>query len=281
MDCEQIKREEMVERYLLGRLSESEQDAFELHYFECAHCFDEVKAHRSLREELARQRATIRTEAVRASAGWRWAWAVGAAAAVVVVSLGLWQRRPQVRPQPSTPVAVAPVSKAPEQTGTDHKTGEAGSTQVASLEELARFDPPRYSPAILRGPTDEATRRFREGMNFYSKGDYAGTIKKLRSTVELNPQAADARFFLGACFLLTGQSTEGIRELKETIALGESPYLEEAHFYLSKAYLQEGNVAEARKELQTTVRLHGDLENQARELLQKLEARGKKSDKDN
>ncbi len=281
MDCEQIKREEVVERYLLGQLSEAEQDAFELHYFECADCLEQVQAYGSLREELARQRAAIPAEAVRASTGWRWAWAAGAAAAVVVVSLGLWLRRPQVRPQPSTPVAAAPVSKAPEQTDTDHKTGEAGSTQGASLEELARFDPPRYSPAILRGPTDEATLHFREGMNLYSKGDYAGTIEKLRSTVELNPQAADARFFLGTCFLLTEQSTEGIRELKETIALGESPYLEQAHFYLSKAYLRKGNVAKARKELQTTVRLHGDLENQARELLQKLAARGKKSDKEN
>lgn len=273
MDCEQIERQEVVEDYLLGQLSEAERQAFEVHFFECADCLEQVQAFRTLQEELVRQRAAIRAEGVGAATIWRWAWAVAAAAAVVVVSLGLWLRRPQVRPQPSNRIAAAPISNAQEQTGTGHKTGEAASTEVPSLEELARLDPPHYSPAILRGPTDEATLHFRKGMNHYSKGEYAGAIGDLQSAVNLNPRAADARFFLGACHLLSGQTREAISELRETIALGETPYLEQAHFYLSKAYLRTENGAKAEKELRITIRLHGDRENQARDLLRKLEAR--------
>jgi lipoprotein NlpI len=57
----------------------------------------------------------------------------------------------------------------------------------------------------------------------------------------------------------------------ETIALGDSPYLEEAHFYLAKAYLQKGNTDEAKKLLQSTVRLRSEREAEARLLLRQLQ----------
>lgn len=44
MDHAEAEREGSVERYLLGQLSEAQQDRFEEHYFVCAACADEVKA---------------------------------------------------------------------------------------------------------------------------------------------------------------------------------------------------------------------------------------------
>ncbi|MFQ6094270.1 MAG: anti-sigma factor family protein, partial [bacterium] len=43
MDCEKIEREEIVDRYLLGELSDEEQKLFEEHYFGCDRCFQELR----------------------------------------------------------------------------------------------------------------------------------------------------------------------------------------------------------------------------------------------
>ena len=36
MNCGRVTREEIIESYLVGRLSDEDRDAFEAHYFECA-----------------------------------------------------------------------------------------------------------------------------------------------------------------------------------------------------------------------------------------------------
>jgi tetratricopeptide (TPR) repeat protein len=275
MNCEQVARDAVVEKYLLAQLSEAEQEAFELHYFQCVACFEELATRRQLQEELARPRAATQAEpAGRPGLTWRWAWAPVAAAAALVI-LTVWIRH--------TPVAVTPT-----QTPTVSSTPSAqpqpqavSPDRALFIAELARIQPPRYSPVILRGAEDEATRRFHEAMQHYQRGKPEQAIPGLRSATQLNANEAEIHFFLGICYLLTGRTEPGIKALRNTVALGESPYLEQAHFYLAKAYLQKGNVAEASKELQTTVRLHGDMENQAGELVQKLEAGGKKSDKEN
>lgn len=42
-DHEEAMKNMMVERYLLGELSESERDAFEAHFFDCPVCFEQIK----------------------------------------------------------------------------------------------------------------------------------------------------------------------------------------------------------------------------------------------
>jgi tetratricopeptide (TPR) repeat protein len=117
---------------------------------------------------------------------------------------------------------------------------------------LARFDPPSYIPPALRGAEDEATERFRTGMRHYQDGNYGEAIPEIRAAAALDPQRAGIRFFLGICLLMTEQTDAGIKELRETIALGESAYLEEAHFYLAKAYLGRGEMGAAKEEFNLT-----------------------------
>ena len=59
----------------------------------------------------------------------------------------------------------------------------------------------------------------------------------MREAVELDPDAAHAHSF-SACAISFGQDTPAIDQLRATVALGDSPYLEEAHFYLAKAFLR-------------------------------------------
>jgi tetratricopeptide (TPR) repeat protein len=268
MNCEQVTKEEITEKYLLGRLTEAEQGAFELHFFECERCFEEVESLRVLQTELRRAASAIREQAPgRKNLFWRWAWAQAAALAIFfVVGIVWWIGRPKVAPvEPPSPVVHIPTPKPVPQ------------ASVPSLAELAQVRPPEYAPGVLRGVQDEAMQRFRASMRDYVKGNYAAAIPGLRAASKLNPQASDTSFFLGICYLLTDQTDAAIKQLRRTAELGDSPYLEETHFYLAKCSLRKGDLRTARNELDKTIRLQGEREGEARELLQQLETLGKKS----
>lgn len=261
MDCDRIMKEEITEKYLLGRLSETEQESFEEHFFECSRCFAEVETYRALQAELKQAAPAIRAEpAIRPHSFWRWAWAPAAALALLVVGVGWWLRRPAPAPvQPPSPVAQ---KSAPQ---------PAPPAPGPSLTELAQVQPPNYTPAILRGAEDEATQRFRAAMRHYVKGDYAAAIPGLRTASKLNPQASDMNFFLGICYLMTDETDAAIERLRRTVALGDSPYLEDTHFYLAKCYLRKNDLPAARNELENTVQLQGEHEGESRGLLKQVE----------
>ena len=292
MDCARVAQEDILEGYLLGKLSEEDRDAFEEHYFECARCFDELTTLRAMREELGgphiEPESTTRRLLV-----WR-AAAYVATPAIVLLGLALWLREPRSAPRETTlartssqphpkPAEPAPIGTngpskptieqppqiepSPHEPSTPrrplrrpaHAPGETTATQTASqaqaeragprsaettgasdltIERLARVEPASYQPDRLRGPVDEATQRFRRGMEQYVKGDFANAVEDLRVARTLDPNGAHISFFLGVSELMLGHVAAAIGSLQRTIALGDSPYLEDAHFYLAKALLQ-------------------------------------------
>lgn len=242
-----------VAPHLTSRLSAQDEEAFEEHYFSCSRCFELVETHRALQAELKEAASAIRAEQIPWGVSWRWAWAAGAVTVVAVAALALWLRSPVPELAPRAPVAVAPAPASP------------------SFTELARVEPPPYVPVTLRGAADQATQRFRAGMQHYIKGDLGGAVSDLRAAAKLNPRAPEMQFFLGICYLVTGRTDEALTVLQKTIALGESPYLEEAHFYLAKAYLRKGDLATALGELKKTIALAGELEEEAKQLLRQVE----------
>jgi len=139
-----------------------------------------------------------------------------------------------------------------------------------ALAELARIEAPYYEPVRLRGATDEAQQRFRTAMESYTAGDYVSAIPGLEEATDLDPNAANISFFLGASYLLADSISEGIETLQHTVALGDTVFLEEAHLLLAKAYLHRGELGAARTELEAVIHLGGDFTAQARALLDEL-----------
>jgi hypothetical protein len=289
MTCEEITQLELMERYLLGRLEQPDRDAFDQHLFECEACFERLQTLRAVRRELAATAGARDAEPERARFSWTWKWAlVPAFATVVIVSVIVWPRvfrsPVQVPAIPGGQSAGGSVTTPPGQGSSGQPSsgqpssgqpsqGAPGQGQSAAvlLAELGRFEPPPFTPGSLRGVQDTAAARFREGMTLYARRDYRGAIAGLRVAARLDPEAAHATFFLGICYVLGGQHDEGIRALRQTIQLGDSPFLEEAHFYLAKALLQRSDPASARQELTRTIELKGPLEQQARRLLADLD----------
>lgn len=260
MECAQIGREEVVERYLTRSLGKQERESFEEHYFGCEQCFAALQAQRALQAELSASAPQIRAMPARNPTAWRWRAAMATAAVVILAVLGIrWGTKPDLSP-PAPPTETM-------------QPGSAGP----SLTELARFDPPTYTPAVLRGAQDEATREFRAAMKHYQHGDYARAITGLRKAAKPNPKDAGALFFLGISYLLSSQTNDGIAALQQAVALGDTPYLEEAHYYLAKAFLLKGDLAASEAELTKTVQLKGDLESNAQELAQAIQALHRRS----
>lgn len=258
MNCDQVMKGEIAEKYLLGELGEADQEAFEQHYFECPRCFQELETYRALQGELKQAAPAILAEPVGRRIGW--AWAAAAAGVLLVVGISTWLRQEG----PAPPSVQAPAQQAP-------TVQEPAQPSVPSLSELAQVQPPPYVPATLRGPEDEARRQFRQAMQHYLKGDFQAAIPELRSAYRLDPKAPNIGFYLGACLLLTNDTDGAIKQLRAVTALGETPYLEEAHFYLAKAYLRKADLNGAQAEFNKTIQLQGERQKEAQELLDQIE----------
>ena len=254
MDCARIVRDEITERYVSGRLTEEDQAAFEQHYFQCARCFEELRVYRLLRAELEQTAASERSFPRHVGRPWFWSLA---AAAVLVASVLTWRQvRISELPAPGVSSPAQPTQQA----------------RVVSLEELSAVTPPPYQAVTLRSTPDAATRRFREAMTHYERGDYSASAKGLTEAARIDASQPHTHFYLGASHLLSGNADEAINALQAAIKLGESGYLEESHFYLAKAFLKKRQVDEARAELLKTIALKGDRERDARTLLEALDA---------
>jgi len=262
MNCKEAEEGEILEAYLLDRLSEAERDAFEQHYFACEVCLAQLQTSLTLQEDL-RSRPSARAHSGSTFFGQVRLWAP-ALAATVVLAVGLWQY--SARQHLAPPVSSAPPVTRPQVSGASTPT----SAPAASLEELAWVQPPPYNAVVLRGAEDEAQTTFHTAMQFYSKGDYARAIPGLRSAVKASPQTARFSFYLGASYLLTVQRDPAIASLRKAIALNDPVYSELAHYYLAKAYLGKKDVPAAERELQSVVRLHGSREAEAKEILRRL-----------
>jgi tetratricopeptide (TPR) repeat protein len=244
MTCTDVEQRELAERYVSGSLDEAEREAFEQHYFECARCYTEVEALRAVREVLARQ--PRRSGFLR-----RPAWLAAAAALVLVTSSAIiWyaQRSSDPAAPPAPPVETA--------RGTIPPRGE-------EIARLAAVTPPPYVPRRFRG-AERAD--FEAGMRRYAAGDFRDAIPLLERAVGQEPATEDARFYLGASYLLDGRAQEAVTTLEPLGTTAESSYAEEAQFLIAKAHLHAGNLAAAGEALERTVAMRGEREQEAREL---------------
>ncbi len=240
MDCDQIDKAEIGEKYVTGQLDDVEQADFEMHFLGCRRCFEHLQLLQDMQLALA----------PRPQRSMRW-WPVLALAASLLVGAGAatWFR---LRP------AGAPATAS----------NRAHSRPALNLTALAMVSPPRYLQPQWRsaGPTG-----FDVAMQRYARGDYAAAAPGLLTVLERDPRNSAAGFFLGICYLMQGRDDEARAQLKATIALGDSPELEEAHFYLAKALLRKRDTSGAIAELRRAIRLHGPRQREERSLLESIQ----------
>ncbi|MEP7362825.1 MAG: tetratricopeptide repeat protein [Acidobacteriota bacterium] len=244
LSCDQIERDEIVERYAAGTLPEDIAEAFEEHYFRCTACL--------ARLEAVQETATVMRMPMPMR---RFAYVGLAIAASLVVTLAgalVWKLAP-VAERPA-PVAVARVEAPMEN----------------PWAELGKFPPPPYRETRLRGAGSASADLFQNGISAYQRGNYAQAAPLLQKAAEANPGDARTVFFAGVSLLLAGDPSAGLEALRRVDALGMTPYQEEARFYQAKALLQQGDAKAARVVLTAIAEMHGDWEAQAKEFLTQI-----------
>lgn len=297
MNCEWVVRREFAERYVLGELGDSDRLAYERHFFECSRCADEVERLQALQEVLS-EAAPVSLRAASRS-GWTRRWLPTAALLAASIAGVLLLVRPDPashrtaqstdEPAPAgdaTPTTARPgrtpavpsspaTASSPIEDGSSPPAGRdvpAGLT--ARLKRLAQVSPPSYSPRVLRGPVDEATAAFRDGMRAYVDEDYAAAVDALKRAARLDPERPDIAFYLGASQLMVGETAAAASELQRVIAFGDTPFLGDGHFYLGKAWLARADRSSAARELEIAARLPGERSDEARALLAELQDLG-------
>jgi TolA-binding protein len=255
MDCSSVEQGDIVERYLRpGGLTDAEAEAFELHYFGCPQCFDLLEATRAARSALAHSPAPVVAMPARPKS-FRW---VAIAAGIAIVAFGIWLLRQRTtEPAQIAKQIVVAQPKVP--------------VTRPDLTELARYDPPLYDPAALRGQSSDVQATFAEAMQSYLQADYSNAAKKLRAVTAANPAYTPAHFFLGASELLLQHGGSAIAEMNRVLQDPDSPFHEEAQWAIAKSLLLAGDTAGARTQLSAIASAGGDLAPQARDLMRKLE----------
>jgi TonB family protein len=148
MDCGRVAREEILEAYLLGRLTEEDREAFERHYFECAHCFDDLRSVQAIQEQL--RQGGIEVQKRQNPLFVRWSLAAGLAAAAVPVVLVLWMRSavPSFPPEAAkaSQVQLSQTRGAAIPVGDLAKGGGAGGVQL----DVKNFCCPEYLAQVVQ-----------------------------------------------------------------------------------------------------------------------------------
>ena len=263
MNCHEIDKNEVIDRYLSGGLSEAEQHIFEDHYFGCEDCFEHLRIARALQAKPKSRQS--RSWTLYPSPGrWRSVLLPIAALAAVALLITIYWNWPTSKVSPFQQDTENVAGRSP----VEYKPAEERETLIS---QLARFEPPPYAPARLRETGDGARVQFDQAMSYYRKGDYNAAIKGLQTTARLSPKAVDVNFYLGACYLLTNQPQRATDALEKATSPNSPVFAEQAHYYLAKTYLQEHNLASARRELESTLTFHGAREDEARRLIQELD----------
>jgi hypothetical protein len=167
MDHTYVEEHGLLEAYLAERLSESERDAFEAHYFACTTCIEQLEAASDFREGM-RQVAAEDTAVLgllaglaRLSRGRRLALG-GAFLLLVLLPLGfLWARNQGLERQ----LAEARAARAT-------PTPAAADPRIASLDAVPQVNVPLFTLATVRG--GEAAGR--EPVNQIPLSSNAGSV---------------------------------------------------------------------------------------------------------
>ena len=282
MNCQQVRNPDLVEKYVTGQLPEQEMSAFEEHYFGCDDCLAAVQLGQAINLGAGKPAKVIQMPVRNAGGTKRWMYPLAAAAAVVVVTAVGWRflaKHPSehiiARQNPSAPVqdpSPAVISKSLKPTQPERQL-------LASVVDLGAVEPLTYRSSVMRGNSEDSSEKFERAMEWYSKRDYRRTAAGLLSIpvgvpgsgkVEEHINDAGVQLYLGISQLMLNQNDDAIRSFRRAASYGDTPYLESAEFFLTKGLIRQGQYPAAADQLRRVVRLKGDRQAEAQQLLEQL-----------
>ena len=269
--------------------------AFEEHYFGCDECLAEVQMAQAIHlgaesgaivvPSKPSKVVTMPVRPATRGSGRRlhWGYLVAAAAGVMVMSVAGYQMFSGKGSAPesvhSQAPAAVPVQVPAAANPVEVQPAVPEPSLVASNQDLGAIRPMAYRASALRGVADDAADRFQKAMAWYLKQDYRQAAAGLAvipvgvpggGKPEDHITDAGIQMYLGVSQLMLNQNSEAIRSLRRAAAYGDTPYLENASFYLAKGLIRQKQIALASAELRHVAELRGDRQDEARQLLARL-----------
>lgn len=103
-----------------------------------------------------------------------------------------------------------------------------------------------------------AQTKFREGLQFGSKNDPEGMIRRFREAVELEPENEPYRIYLGKAYSITGDLKNAEKEFKQVLKINKDS--KEAYLQLGRLYMQTGDWDNAAKNFEEDLKRPGTIE---------------------
>ena len=235
--CDEFVAGFVMERYVAGKLPESETQAFEEHLLVCDRCQEELTLAVAVREALPA--GTDDEPFVVRRLPWR-----GVTASLILAAAAV------------AAILILPIDRV-----------------AGPIAELGRVTQP---PIYLGVPVRQAPARpdsvFDVAMTAYSVGDYAASAAGLEEAIGAGADPSASQFFLGASLLMAGSESEAADAFRAVLGAGASPYVAEAHYYLAKILLRSGALDEALASLEAASEETGIVANQAKALADSVRA---------
>ncbi|MCS6816114.1 MAG: hypothetical protein N0A16_08575 [Blastocatellia bacterium] len=238
--CTDPRLGRLLPQYELGLLEESERKAFLNHLLQCNFCHAELYALepvmdllRAKREKalasrkrslLLKMRLALLAERRRAI---QWAASILIAVSASTIAFFWFRASEETSDVPN----IASPEKAP----------SPAPKSSLSPEEIAR---------LRSAGTAETMERARSA---YEKGDFPHVVELLMPIARLEPENAEAHFYLGASWLQLNRPQEAIAPLRRAVQLSIGIEQERGRYYLALAYARAGYREEALRELEILI----------------------------
>ena len=257
-----------AERYVSGMLPDSEQAAFEDHFFACDSCLQRVQALQDLQGALAAM--PPEAQAVPAQPSRRVPPMTWMALAAMLVLSVIVSRVPRQAGEPTdVPAPAAPTDRARPAPPANPPATVRGPIEDPFVR-MGKVTPPPYVALTTRSEADPDAQAFANAMTHYAGGRFDQSSAALRVLVTGAPGLAHAQFFLGVSELMENRPDAAREAFERTIRSGVAPYADEAHFYLAKAALRVKDVGTAHRELRTAIDREAGPRGEAAKLLDEL-----------
>ena len=246
-----MNEQEKLEKYLEGEMSESEKIAFEKKMKADPELTEQVRLHQALevalgnREEIAVEAnlqaimAEKPAQEVPNEKKVRRLWQyLSVAAAVVILLVGV-------------KYIFFNDTITPDQIYTMHYVAYDGSGELRTGDSVPR-------------------RLLDNAFDSYNAGNYAQALNVFDSILVRVPGNARANFYLGICFMETGQSQKAIEAFQAVLDHGQNLYINQSTWYIAMACLNLKDLACTRSRLESLAGQTGAYGKKAKEILEIL-----------
>ncbi len=230
---------EKIERYLEGRLSKDELNAFEREISTDEGLKKEIELHRNLHTGLQdqdtvkfRKKLNELSSKSKKKTGFRLPNWLKVAAVLIFAAVGIWVTR----------------------------------DTEGSNELYDKYYMQYPAEDVLRGEGTENEKT--KILQTYTNGNFKEVISKLEALSSKTPGDLSLKMYLGNCYLNTNQTEEAIAVFESL--LGNTKYGEDALWYLALAHLKAQNRDRCAALLQEVSAANGILKDKADQLLEEL-----------